>query len=76
MYAQFRRFRLTEIGRAAGADPGFFKRASSSTRKEEGPSSTRKKGGPGGGPILGPMLRRLHSGPKRGGRTPPPWVRP
>ena len=34
--------------------------------------STSKKGGPGGGPILGPMLKSLHSGPKRGVRNPWP----
>ena len=46
-----------------GADPGFLK---------GGPilGLQAKKGGPGGGPILGPMLKSLHSGPKRGVRTP------
>ena len=35
--------------------------------------STSKKGGPDGGQILGPMLKSLHRGTKRGGgvRTPP-----
>ena len=32
--------------------------------------STSKKGGPGGGPILGPMLKSLHRGPKGGGPGP------
>ena len=34
--------------------------------------SPSKRGGPGGGPTLGPMLKSLHRGPKRGIRTPPP----
>ena len=42
----------------AGADPGFLKRGVHLR-------STSKKGGPGGGPILGPMFKSLHSGPKR-----------
>ena len=29
-------------------------------------STSKIKGGPGGGPTLGPMLKRLHRGPKRG----------
>ena len=50
-----------------GADPGFFKGAGGSILGLQA-----KKGGPGGGPIVGPMLKNLHSGPKRGVRTPPP----
>ena len=55
-----------------GADPGFLKGGSILGLQA-------KKGGPGGGPILGPMLKSLHSGPKRGVRTlwtPPPPLDP
>ena len=45
-----------------GADPGFFKRGGGVHLR----STSKKKGGRGGGPILGPMLKSLHSGPKRG----------
>ena len=33
----------------------------------------RGGGGPGWGPILGPMLNILHSGPKGGGAVRTPW---
>ena len=55
-----------------GADPGFLKRGGVLFR-------STSKGGPWGGPILDPMLKRLHSGPKRGVRspwTPPTPIRP
>ena len=56
------------------ADPGFLKRGAHLR-------STSKKGGPGGGPTLGPMLKSLQRGPKKGGgrpleRPPPPRIRP
>ena len=56
----------------AGADPGFFKAGEGVHLR-----STIKKGGPGEGPMLGPMLKSLHSGPKRVSGPPGhPWVRP
>ena len=45
-----------------GADPGFLKRGGSILGLQA------KKGGP----ILGPMLKSLHSGPTMGIRPPPP----
>ena len=51
----------------SGADPGFLKRGSVIGLQA-------KKGGPGGGLILGPMLKSLQRGPNRGGRT--PWTPP
>ena len=48
-----------------GADPGFLKGGSILGLQA-------KKEGPGGGPILGPMLKSLHSGPKRGSGPPGP----
>ena len=39
-----------------------------------GLQAKKKGGGPEGGPTLGSMLKSLHSGPKRGART--PWPRP
>ena len=44
----------------SSSDPGFFKRGVHLR-------CTSKKRGPGGGPILGPMLKSLHHGPKKGG---------
>ena len=44
----------------AGADPGLLKRGSILGLQV-------KQGGPGGGPILEPMLKSLHSGPRGGG---------
>ena len=65
------RERQGETGRyRAGADPGFLKRGGGVHLR-----STSKKGGPGGGPIVGPMLKSLHRGPKSG-TTPPPPIRP
>ena len=52
-----------------GADPGFFKGGGG------GGSilglQAKRGWGAGGGPIVGPMLKSLHSGPKRGGPDPP-----
>ena len=42
------------------ADPGFFQKEGGGVYLR----STSKKGGPGGGPILGPMLKSLRSRPK------------
>ena len=52
---------------ATGADPGFLKSGVHLQAKKKG-------GGAGEGPILGPMLKSLHRGPKRGVRT--PWTPP
>ena len=52
----------------AGADPGFFKRGGSILDLQG------QEGGAGGGPILGPMLKSLHSVPTRAG--PDPWTPP
>ena len=49
----------------AGADPGFLKRGGGASIGLQA-----KKGDSGGGPILGPMLKSLHRGPK-GGSSPP-----
>ena len=52
----------------SGADPGFFKRWGGGHLR----STSKRKGGPRGGPTLGPMLKRLHRGPKWGGESGPP----
>ena len=51
-----------------GADPGFLKGGGVHLRST---SKKRGGGGPRGGATLGPMLKSLHRGPKRGGSGPP-----
>ena len=46
----------------AGADPGFVKKGGASYSEVY----MQKRGVPGGGPTLGPMLKSLQRGPKRG----------
>ena len=54
----------------SGADPGFFKRGGVHLR-----CALHLRGVcPGGGPTLGPMLKSLHRGPKRGGSGSPAQV--